>query len=352
MKHEPRRALSLLLSLCLLTGAVSSAALAAESAVMADPSAQAETAPRPETEGAPPAEPAAVGEATGVWLTVPGVQGGKLRFDSAKGAITDCENTVTVANIPERINGVRVTQIEMYTFSSRPALTSVTVPGSVTNIDTWVFRDCAKLASVTLSKGVTTLQAWAFRDCPALTGITIPETVTVLNTWAFERCTGLTSVTLPVQLTHICRAAFRDCDRITDIYYAGTRAQWSKVTVDEENDELAHATIHCSDGTATGLPTGDPAYDPSVGSASILSVRLSDSSMDVSVSTTEAGVVAHYAAYTANGRLLAWGYTAPLQAGQHPLSFPTFFKGARRVKVMLLSPRRIPLCPAKELLIP
>lgn len=44
MKHEPRRALSLLLSLCLLTGAVSSAALAAESTVMADPSVQAETA--------------------------------------------------------------------------------------------------------------------------------------------------------------------------------------------------------------------------------------------------------------------------------------------------------------------
>lgn len=37
---------------------------------------------------------------TGDWVTVDGIEGGRIQFDSESGTITDAEDTITSANIP------------------------------------------------------------------------------------------------------------------------------------------------------------------------------------------------------------------------------------------------------------
>jgi hypothetical protein len=49
---------------------------------------------------------------------------------------------------------------------------------------------------------------------------------------------------LPGSITAIEANAFRNCTKLTDIYYAGTEAQWQAVAIGEGNEALANATIH------------------------------------------------------------------------------------------------------------
>ena len=56
------------------------------------------------------------------------VEGGNLYFDKATGTITDCDNSVTGADIPAQIDGVTVTSIGESAFENCSSLTSVTVP--------------------------------------------------------------------------------------------------------------------------------------------------------------------------------------------------------------------------------
>ena len=76
------------------------------------------------------------------------VKGGNLYFDKASGTITDCDNSVTSADIPAQIDGVTVTSIGESAFENCSSLTSVTVPESVTNIGNYGFYFCGNLQSV------------------------------------------------------------------------------------------------------------------------------------------------------------------------------------------------------------
>ena len=56
------------------------------------------------------------------------VSGGNIYFDPNKGAVIDCDDTVTEATIPERIGGIKVEVIENSAFRYRNNLISVTLP--------------------------------------------------------------------------------------------------------------------------------------------------------------------------------------------------------------------------------
>lgn len=61
------------------------------------------------------------------------VEGGNIYFDPTTGTITDCDDTVISAEIPEKISGIAVTSIRESAFYKCDALESVTIP-SVTSI--------------------------------------------------------------------------------------------------------------------------------------------------------------------------------------------------------------------------
>ena len=181
--------------------------------------------------------------------------------------------------------GNGVTSIGKYAFYSCIALKSVTIGNSVTSIGDGAFEGCSALTSITIPDSVTSIGDMAFYGCSALTSVVIPDSVTDIGGGVFygceslksaslgngievlgyfeeylyddddgdpeesfygffEGCSSLTSVTIPDSVTVIGWRAFLNCSKLKDVYYKGTKTQWNKIDIDEENDPLMNATIH------------------------------------------------------------------------------------------------------------
>ena len=218
------------------------------------------------------------------------VEGGYLTFDKKTGTVTDCDQSVTKANIPHTIKGVTVTCIGNDAFDNCRSLTSVTIPDSVMSIGDSAFRYCTSLTSVTIPDSVTSIGDTAFQYCTSLASVTIPDSVTSIGGRAFDGCTSLTSVTIPDSVTSIGKGAFYDCTSLTsvtipgsvtsigddafsgcasltsvtipnsvtsignyafsccgsltDVYFTGTETAWNCITIGTANDALKNANIH------------------------------------------------------------------------------------------------------------
>ena len=108
---------------------------------------------------------------------------------------------------------------------------------------------------------------YAFQPCSSLTSISIPDGVTSIGEFAFYGCNNLTSINIGNDITNIGSMAFGDCTSLTDIYYDGTKEDWSKISIISNNsDALLNATIHYSNperenititfnGTTYSIPT-------------------------------------------------------------------------------------------------
>jgi hypothetical protein len=145
------------------------------------------------------------------------VEGGYLTFDKKTGTVTDCDSSVTKANIPHTIKGVTVTSIGNGAFGWCKSLTGVTIPDSVTSIGGSAFYGCTSLTSVTIPDSVTSIGGSAFGNCKSLTNMTIPDSVTLIGNGAFLGCTSLTSVTIPDSVTSIGERAFSECTSLTSV---------------------------------------------------------------------------------------------------------------------------------------
>ncbi|MBE6984230.1 MAG: leucine-rich repeat domain-containing protein, partial [Ruminococcaceae bacterium] len=172
------------------------------------------------------------------------VEGGNIYFDKDSGTIFDCDESVTSADIPAKIDGVTVTQIGVEAFAQCDALTSVKIPDSVTNIGAWAFFHCEKLAHVTIGGAVELIGDGAFYGCGSLTSIEIPDSVVAIGEYTFYNCATLTSITIGSGVVNIGQSAFYGCDALADVYYNDTQAAWNEIYMNENNEPLRNATIH------------------------------------------------------------------------------------------------------------
>jgi len=222
------------------------------------------------------------------------VTGGNIYFDKSSGTITDCDDTVTTAVIPSVIDGVSVTSIGGYAFHYCSSLTSVSIPDSVTFIGPDAFEYCSGLTSVTIPDSVNTIENGAFLGCSGLTSVTIPDSVTFIGEYVFYCCSGLTSVTIPDSVTSIglfafsgcngltsvtipdsitsIKGVFNGCSNLTDVYYAGTKAQWNEIISAGGIKALAQATIHYN-----SIGPDGPTPTPGTASSYVAFLRAYDS---------------------------------------------------------------------------
>lgn len=177
--------------------------------------------------------------------------------------ITDCNNSVTSVDIPSEIDGIPVTSIGDFAFTSCLYLMKVTIPNSVTNIGFRAFCNCKSLKNINIPDSVTSIgqealyeTAWlknrreenplvivnnllidgrtctgdvevpddvisiiggAFYGCEGLTGITIPDTVTNIGDEAFYECVSLTDINIPDSVKNIGYCAFCGCEALIDV---------------------------------------------------------------------------------------------------------------------------------------
>ena len=168
---------------------------------------------------------------------------------------------VTVANIPNEVNGHRVTGIGSYAFSNCENLTSVTLGENITSIGVMAFVNCSALTTISISNNVisidedafsscislpvennvryadTYLQGvadktqenyiiregtrWigdgAFSGCKKMKSIDIPESVTVIGENAFSSCDSLNSVSIPNSVNRIGKRAFEGCKSLKSL---------------------------------------------------------------------------------------------------------------------------------------
>ena len=155
--------------------------------------------------------------------------------------------------IPDQLDGHRVTGIGDDAFSYRSSLTSVTIPDSVTQVGINPFKNCDKLQTIrvspdhpylavidnalfskpdkrlicypcgikeniyTIPQGIREVGKSAFYECSGLTGVMIPDSVNSIGNSAFHGCWGLTSITIPDSVTSVGYGAFSLCSGLTSV---------------------------------------------------------------------------------------------------------------------------------------
>ena len=134
-----------------------------------------------------------------------------ILLEDGTAEITVYTGKAETLDVPEMLNGYRVTSIGEYAFMSSNPLTNITLPNGVTRIRNYAFRFCFNLKSVTLPEGLTSIGNDAFSGCAFLTSITLPDGLTDMGSGVFYSCRALASVTLPESLTSIGDKAFSFC---------------------------------------------------------------------------------------------------------------------------------------------
>ena len=178
------------------------------------------------------------------------------------------------------------TNIPNYAFSQCAGLTSVTLPDSITRIGKEAFYACAALPSLHIPDKVSYLGERAFAYSENLETVSGMDAVSgvgsdaflgtkvkvlsfgkgvevnmyaysdypyleefkfirgdAIGSLAFENCTALKKVWINHSVKEIADGAFSGCTSLQTVYFHGTKAEWDKITVGENNEPLKNAEI-------------------------------------------------------------------------------------------------------------
>ena len=156
--------------------------------------------------------------------------------------------------IPDNIN-VIVEGLFFHCYS----LKYVNIPKGVTKIEDTAFY-CTAIENIDIPDGVTSIGEFAFTGCK-LNSVILPNSLTLIDECAFSNCTALTNITMPNSVTSIGESAFGNCSSITKVFYRGSSADKSKITIDSSNTPLTNATWYYDSCIGTAEHTYDNACD-------------------------------------------------------------------------------------------
>lgn len=156
------------------------------------------------------------------------VNGGNIYYNS-NGTITDCDETVVSAVIPEEIDGVEINSIGYDAFFNHRNLISISLPDSITSIKDEAFCECINLVSINMPKGLTHIGKAAFEDCESLTDISLPKGLISIGDDAFCGCWSLTDIYIPDSVTSIGTGAFSWCDSLSAIYVSDNNSVYTSI---------------------------------------------------------------------------------------------------------------------------
>ena len=143
-------------------------------------------------------------------------------------------------------------------------IVSVSLPEGLTSISWNAFLDCSALASVTIPEGVISLGASCFEGCSSLGSVTIPEGVERICSSAFAACKSLTELSVPSGVTHVDSRAFAACDALRAVTFLNPMCEIEKDCLDSS----VNVTVYGYAGSAAeSLAEGQGLPFVSLGSA-------------------------------------------------------------------------------------
>lgn len=118
-------------------------------------------------------------------------------------SVTGYSGQPGVVNIPEQINGQKVTAIADEAFMNNGLVHEVVVPEGVISIGRSAFQGSYNLRSISLPQSLRSIGSGAFHSAGKLESISIPDGITTLAEYTFFRCLKLEDIVLPSTLKSI-----------------------------------------------------------------------------------------------------------------------------------------------------
>ncbi|MBQ4557818.1 MAG: leucine-rich repeat domain-containing protein [Clostridia bacterium] len=128
------------------------------------------------------------------------------------------------------------------TFNACENLKKIDIPISVTSIGAGAFANCDNLESIEIPESVTSLGTGVFYGCSSLKDVIIPPNVKNLPSRMFEICSELKTIVIYSTVTSIGADFIAGCNKIEKVIFKGTRDQWDKIEINEDNYNLLHIT--------------------------------------------------------------------------------------------------------------
>ncbi|MBR0120614.1 MAG: leucine-rich repeat protein [Clostridia bacterium] len=208
-------------------------------------------------------------------------------------AFSSCSNleTVTIGTVDDEEDNPGLEVVQRCAFNGCDSLTAVYYTGSLAQWARIEFsgstdgtnpvemshklfirgEEPVHITAVDLA-GVEKIGEAAFRSIDSLESAEIPEGLKTIRLYAFYDCKNLKTVSIPLSVSLIENNAFAGCTSLTDVYYAGSAEDWSKIEIYYENECLTDANIHYAvsfdetevsvekDGTLQLTATLNPGY--------------------------------------------------------------------------------------------
>lgn len=131
--------------------------------------------------------------------------------------VTGFEGEPVYIEIPEIVEGCRVTEIRDNAFYECGTLRHITLPNTIEKIGHHAFFACFSLESITIPDTVNEIGMGCFCGCSALTSAKLPDNITRLPESCFRSCTSLKNIEIPQNTAEIGDFCFSGCTSLSSV---------------------------------------------------------------------------------------------------------------------------------------
>lgn len=115
-------------------------------------------------------------------------------YEDGTVSVSLIDKTAETADVPEKVNGMTVTMVEVDCFNGCENLKTVTLPDTITVIEDYSFYNCTALESISIPRNVKNIGFQAFYGCTSLEELRIPAGTDDIEAFAFEGCNSLKGI--------------------------------------------------------------------------------------------------------------------------------------------------------------
>ncbi len=155
----------------------------------------------------------------------------------------------------------------------------IVVPDTVETIEPYAFNYCWDIKYIFLPEGLKTIGQSAFSGCQYLQIASLPSSLEEIGVSAFSGDYYLSAIVIPKTITSIPASAFANCGtkaNETNIYYTGSAAEWSNMSIGSSNQILTgtSASINYNYIPITSIETEEELLLEPGGNAKLSSLTL------------------------------------------------------------------------------